>query len=251
MRFVVILLFVVSSITAGAQRKYYYDENENPVKSKEESFFYAQTISNKKECIVLQFYTEDNSKKKEMPCRPLGKHSFTPDGIERNYSPGGKPWFTRLWREGRTSAYIQYWILGFPQLLNGSGIVRLEDEEGNFDIQEFRDSIFVRHFTIDLNTKDSVYDYADETPEIPDGFLEAMETRFASLDNGGERGMATIDFAIEKDGTITGVTIRNGGLGPVTNKLIETEFPSIGKWTPGKFDGKPVKHVVRGINILF
>lgn len=107
-------------------------------------------------------------------------------------------------------------------------------------------TLLVSMFAARLNAEEGVYDSFDEKPEFPGGSIALRDFISSNLQYPAQaqrekiQGKVYVNFIVNKDGSITSVTIARG----VYYSLDEEAIRVVGnmpKWTPGIKDGKPVR----------
>lgn len=98
----------------------------------------------------------------------------------------------------------------------------------------------------DAAPEERIYHMADLTfkPDYVGGFksiFKFVSENFRSADVEERNGRLTVQFLVEKDGTISNTEVLEH-IGPRSKKEILRVFKKLGgKWRPGKYDGEPVR----------
>ena len=99
---------------------------------------------------------------------------------------------------------------------------------------------------IDNGPKDKVYDVVERMPSFPGGPAALMQYLNNSIrypeeaKANGIRGRVTVQFVVEKDGSISGVsTMRSAD--PMLDREAMRIVSNMPKWKPGKSNGSPVR----------
>lgn len=94
---------------------------------------------------------------------------------------------------------------------------------------------------------DMVYEVVDQMPEFPNGGITGVMQYLgknikypAAAQENGIQGRVTVQFVINKDGSITDVKILKGA-DPNLDKEAMRVVANMPKWKPGKIGGKPVR----------
>ena len=102
------------------------------------------------------------------------------------------------------------------------------------------------YFKENLYTDSRIYTELDTMPEFPGGSLELIsyiesETVYPELARKANiNGTTLVDFVIEKDGSVSNVTINNS-LGYGCDEAAAKVILRMPQWTPGYYLGKPVR----------
>ena len=94
--------------------------------------------------------------------------------------------------------------------------------------------------------KDKVYDIVEVMPQYPGGMPELMQYLAKNIkypiqaQKKGIEGRVTVRFIVEKDGSISNVTVVRH-IHPLLDKEAERVIKAMPKWSPGKQEGKPVR----------
>ena len=93
---------------------------------------------------------------------------------------------------------------------------------------------------------DKVYDVVEQMPTFPGGPAALMQyisnsTRYPKVaEANGIQGRVTVQFVVEKDGSISGVRTMKSAE-PSLDHEAERIVRSMPKWKPGKSNGSPVR----------
>ena len=94
---------------------------------------------------------------------------------------------------------------------------------------------------------DKVYEVVDQMPEFPNGGITGVMQYLgknikypAAAQENGIQGRVTVQFVVNKDGSITDVKIVRG-IDPNLDKEAMRVVANMPKWKPGKVGGKPVR----------
>ena len=93
---------------------------------------------------------------------------------------------------------------------------------------------------------DKVYDVVEQMPSFPGGPAALMQyisnsTRYSKVaEANGIQGRVTVQFVVEKDGSISGVKTMKSAE-PSLDHEAERIVRSMPKWNPGKSNGSPVR----------
>ena len=94
--------------------------------------------------------------------------------------------------------------------------------------------------------KDKVYDIVEVMPQYPGGMPELMEYLAKNIkypvqaQKKGIEGRVTVRFIVEKDGSISNVTVVRH-IHPLLDKEAVRVIKAMPKWSPGMLNGKPVR----------
>lgn len=253
MRFVIVLFFVAALIDVNAQQKFYFDEHDNPT-DKKNAYYYIQKITKNKKCRVVEFYTANNTRKRDSECRSTGADTYEIDGIDQFFSEEGKPLYTIVRRPNSTPLFAQYWQDGLPALVYGNGVVKVEDDDGNIRAMDIRDSLVNTVLLFDTQARDTLYIKAEEGPTLVDGtrnLQDAVMKAMGEIDSSGQESKTIfIEFTCDKNGNISDVHVEDRSIHPFKISWVEENFGSLGKWNPATVDGKPVKCKMRTFIII-
>lgn len=100
---------------------------------------------------------------------------------------------------------------------------------------------------VEEEPEDKIFEVVEQQPIPPGGSLQAMlkwiqkNLKYPEIaaDN-GIQGRVVIQFVVEKDGTLTDIKVVRG-VDPSLDKEAVRVISMMGKWTPGKQRGKPVR----------
>jgi protein TonB len=99
---------------------------------------------------------------------------------------------------------------------------------------------------------DEVFSYVDEYPQYVASLslMDFIDKNYAMTEriiSKGKPGTLYVSFIVEKDGTITSVTVLNGkGLSPEQDaEAVRVLKLTNGNWVPAKINGKPVRCTIR------
>ena len=97
-----------------------------------------------------------------------------------------------------------------------------------------------------LNSTDDVFDVVEQMPSFPGGQTALMQWLndnihypVVAADN-GVQGRVIIQFVVEKDGSVSGVTVAKS-VDPSLDKEAQRVVKSMPKWSPGKQNGSAVR----------
>lgn len=94
--------------------------------------------------------------------------------------------------------------------------------------------------------KDKVYDIVEVMPQYPGGMPELMQYLAKNIkypiqaQKKGIEGRVTVRFIVEKDGSISNVTVVRH-IHPLLDKEAVRVIKAMPKWSPGMLNGKPVR----------
>lgn len=94
--------------------------------------------------------------------------------------------------------------------------------------------------------KDKVYDIVEVMPQYPGGMPELMQYLAKNIkypiqaQKKGIEGRVTVRFIVEKDGSISNVTVVRH-IHPLLDKEAMRVIKAMPKWSPGMLNGKPVR----------
>ena len=94
--------------------------------------------------------------------------------------------------------------------------------------------------------KDKVYDIVEVMPQYPGGMPELMQYLAKNIKHPiqaqkkGIEGRVTVRFIVEKDGSISNVTVVRH-IHPLLDKEAVRVIKAMPKWSPGMLNGKPVR----------
>lgn len=94
--------------------------------------------------------------------------------------------------------------------------------------------------------EDHIFEFLEEMPEFPGGLGELMKwlgknIRYPAIaQENGIQGKVTIGFVVERDGSVSNVTVLQG-IDPNLDKEAVAVIKRMPKWKPGMQTGKPVR----------
>lgn len=105
-------------------------------------------------------------------------------------------------------------------------------------------------FTVACESKGQTYDFVDEMPSYKDGERAMndhiwnnfkLPKKFDPQKHYEYQEKAIIGFIVDKDGSLDSLKIVKTTNVPIIDSLYIDIFNSMGKWIPGKLDGKIVR----------
>jgi protein TonB len=129
------------------------------------------------------------------------------------------------------------------------------DRKGNDTSPEITDVVIPDKIEIPLETKEHIFTWVEEMPtyksdesEIYKFFAENIKYPEIAK-RAGVEGRVTLTFIVAKDGSITNISLLKG-IGAGCDEEAIRVLGMMGKWSPGRQNGNPVR-VVMSIPIMF
>jgi TonB family protein len=165
-------------------------------------------------------------------------HNNTVTGLRKTYFEDGKP-KSETSGAGDDIRYLHYWNEnGEDKLVDGEGVIVEPGIEGFDNHKIVKNFQIVDSYSINRNTRDTVYFVIEQQPEYPGGYGQMMldiqknmyypkNARVNEIS-----GTVFVTFIVNKDGSISDVALLRG-IDPECDGVALNAVSKLGKWNPG------------------